>query len=183
MISTTEATKDLTSAIKGFKLSTEEAMSVVDKLTKIDQVAAISAGNLAEGLARVATTAQQAGLSLDETAAMVTTITEVTQRDANTAGEALRTLISRYSNVKAGVFTSMGEEAEETSGNINDIEKVLGKLGIRIRTSGTEMRSIEDVLDELAGKWNTLDDVSRNAVASAFAGRMTYARNYGNVIC
>ena len=170
MISTTEATKDLTSAIKGFKLSTEEAMSVVDKLTKIDQVAAISAGNLAEGLARVATTAQQAGLSLDETAAMVTTITEVTQRDASTAGEALRTLISRYSNVKAGVFTSMGEEAEETSGNINDIEKVLGKLGIRIRTSGTEMRSIEDVLDELAEKWDTLDDVSRNAVASAFAG-------------
>ena len=170
MISTTEATKDLTSAIKGFKLSTEEAMSVVDKLTKIDQVAAISAGNLAEGLARVSTTAQQAGLSLDETAAMVTTITEVTQRDASTAGEALRTLISRYSNVKAGVFTSMGEEAEETSGNINDIEKVLGKLGIRIRTSGTEMRSIEDVLDELAEKWDTLDDVSRNAVASAFAG-------------
>lgn len=183
MISTTEATKDLTSAIKGFKLSTEEAMSVVDKLTKIDQVAAISAGNLAEGLARVATTAQQAGLSLDETAAMVTTITEVTQRDASTAGEALRTLISRYSNVKAGVFTSMGEEAEETSKNINDIEKVLGKLGIRIRTSGTEMRSIEDVLDELAEKWDTLDDVSRNAVASAFAGRMTYARNYGNIIC
>lgn len=183
MISTTEATKDLTSAIKGFKLSTEEAMSVVDKLTKIDQVAAISAGNLAEGLARVSTTAQQAGLSLDETAAMVTTITEVTQRDASTAGEALRTLISRYSNVKAGVFTSMGEEAEETSGNINDIEKVLGKLGIRIRTSGTEMRSIEDVLDELAEKWDTLDDVSRNAVASAFAGRMTYARNYGNIIC
>lgn len=170
MISTTEATKDLTSAIKGFKLSTEDAMSVVDKLTKIDQVAAISAGNLAEGLARVSTTAQQAGLSLDETAAMVTTITEVTQRDASTAGEALRTLISRYSNVKAGVFTSMGEEAEETSGNINDIEKVLGKLGIRIRTSGTEMRSIEDVLDELAEKWDTLDDVSRNAVASAFAG-------------
>ena len=170
MISTTEATKDLTSAIKGFKLSTEDAMSVVDKLTKIDQVAAISAGNLAEGLARVSTTAQQAGLSLDETAAMVTTITEVTQRDASTAGEALRTLISRYSNVKAGVFTSMGEEAEETSENINDIEKVLGKLGIRIRTSGTEMRSVEDVLDELAEKWDTLDDVSRNAVASAFAG-------------
>lgn len=183
MISTTEATKDLTSAIKGFKLSTEDAMSVVDKLTKIDQVAAISAGNLAEGLARVATTAQQAGLSLDETAAMVTTITEVTQRDASTAGEALRTLISRYSNVKAGVFTSMSDDAEETSSNINDIEKVLGKLGIRIRTSGTEMRSIEDVLDELAEKWNTLDDISRNAVASAFAGRMTYARNYGNIIC
>lgn len=170
MISTAEATKDLTSALKGFKIASEDALNIVDKLTKIDQVAAISAGNLAEGLARVATTAQQAGLSLDETAAMVTTITEVTQRDASTAGEALRTLISRYSNVKAGVFTSMGEEAEETSGNINDIEKVLSKLGIRIRTSATEMRSIEDVLGELAEKWDALDDVSRNAVASAFAG-------------
>lgn len=170
MISTAEATKDLTSALKGFKLASEDAISVVDKLTKIDQVSAISAGNLAEGLARVATTAQQAGLSLDETAAMVSTITEVTQRDASTAGEALRTLISRYSNVKAGVFTSMGEEAEDTSANINDIEKVLGKLGIRIRTSATEMRDIESVLDELAGKWDALDDISRNAVGTAFAG-------------
>lgn len=170
MISTAEATKDLTSALKGFKLASEDAISVVDKLTKIDQVSAISAGNLAEGLARVSTTAQQAGLSLDETAAMVSTITEVTQRDASTAGEALRTLISRYSNVKAGVFTSMGEEAEDTSANINDIEKVLGKLGIRIRTSATEMRDIESVLDELAGKWDALDDISRNAVGTAFAG-------------
>lgn len=179
MISTTEATKDLTSAIKGFKLSTEEAMSVVDKLTSIDAAAAISAGNLAEGLARVATTAQEAGLSLDETAAMVTTITEVTQRDASTAGEALRTLISRYSNVKASVFTDMSDSAEETSGNINDIEKVLSKLGIRIRISGTEMRNIGDVLDELAEKWDTLDDISRNAVGTVFAGR-SYASVFGN---
>ena len=48
--------------------------------------------------------------------------------------------------------------------------------------SGTFLNAIPR-LDELAQKWATLDDVSRNAVASAFAGRMTYARNYGNIIC
>ena len=154
-------------------MEASSAISIVDKLTKVDMEAAVSAGEISEGLARVATSAQLAGLSMDETIGMLSTIGEVTQRDMGSVGDALRTMLSRYGNVKAGVFSSMGlDDDGETSENINDIEKVLGKLGIRIRDSKMEMRDISDVLDELAGKWKGLDSVSKNAVASSFAGKL-----------
>lgn len=166
-----EATKALTSALKGFKMEATGAMSIVDKLTKVDMAAAVSAGDIAEGLSRVATSSQLAGLSLDETVGILSTIGEVTQKDMSSVGESLKTLLSRYGNVKAGVYTSMGlNDDGETSENINDIEKVLSKLGIRIRTNNLEMRDISSVLDELAEKWGTLDTVSKNAIATAFAG-------------
>lgn len=165
------ATKALTSAMKGFKLAASDAMSIVDRLTKVDMEAAVSAGDIAEGLSRVSTSAQLAGLDMDQTIGILSTIGEVTQRDLGSVGDSLRTLLSRYGNVKAGVFTQMGlDDNGETSENINDIEKVLGQLGIRIRSSSFEMRNISSVLDELADKWENLDTVSKNAVATAFAG-------------
>ena len=165
------ATKALTSAMKGFKLAASDAMSIVDRLTKVDMEAAVSAGDIAEGLSRVSTSAQLAGLDMDQTIGILSTIGEVTQRDLGSVGDSLRTLLSRYGNVKAGVFTQMGlDDDGETSDNINDIEKVLGQLGIKIRSSSSDMRNISDVLDELATKWNTLDTVSKNAIATAFAG-------------
>lgn len=181
MISSSEATQYLTSALKGYKLEAESAIDVVDKLTKVDMEAAVSAGDIAEGLSRTATSAQLAGLDLDETIGILSTIGEVTQKSMQSVGESLKTLLSRYGNVKAGVFSEMGlDDDGETTENINDIEKVLGKLGISIRSSSLEMRDISVVLDELAEKWGTLDTVSKNAVATAFAG--TRQRENFNVL-
>ena len=171
MIESSEATQYLTSMLKGFKIEAEKALEIVDRLTSVDIEAAVSAGGIAEALSRTATSAQLAGLSLDESIGMVTVIGEVTQKSMESVGESVKTLLSRYGNVKAGVFTQMGlDDDGETTDNINDIEKVLGKLGIPIRSSNLEMRAISDVLDDLADKWQTLDTVSKNAVATAMAG-------------
>lgn len=171
MIESSEATQYLTSMLKGFKMEAENALEVVDRLTSVDVEAAVSAGGIAEALSRTATSAQLAGLSLDESIGMVTVIGEVTQKSMESVGESVKTLLSRYGNVKAGVFAQMGlDDDGETTDNINDIEKVLGKLGIPIRSSNLEMRAIGDVLDELADKWVSLDTVSKNAVATAMAG-------------
>lgn len=171
MISQSEATTALTSALKGFKLEASEVASVVDKLTKVDQVAAVSAGGIATALSKSAVSANLAGMSMDELIAAVSTIGEVTQKSMDSVGEAMKTLLARYGNVKASVFTQIGlDDGGETTDNINDIEKVLRTLGIRVRSSSSEMRSITDVLDELASKWDTLDTVTKNAVSTAFGG-------------
>ena len=44
--------------------------------------------------------------------------------------------------------------------------------GIQLRKSETEFRNFGEVLDEVASKWDSFSDVTRRAVASAFAGRM-----------
>lgn len=95
MIESSEATQYLTSATKGYQLASTEAMSVVDKLTKVDINAAVSSGYLAEAMARTANSAQQAGVDMDTLIGYIATIGETTQRSASTVGESLKTMFAR----------------------------------------------------------------------------------------
>ena len=171
MLDTATAAKDLTGIIKGFKLEVSEATNVVSKLTMIDQNAAVSAGNIATAMQQVSASAQQAGLSIDTTMGYISTIADVSQRDPSSVGASLRTIISRYGTVKAGAFSGMGvDNTGDDLENINDIEKVLRRLGISIRTSTMEFRALDEVLGEIADKWMEYSSVERNAIATAFAG-------------
>lgn len=161
----------MTSALKAFNLAAEDAIKVVDKLTKVDQIAAVSAGGISEALSKSATSAKLAGMSMDELIGSVSVIGEITQQSMDTVGNAMKSILARYGNVKASVFTQMGlDDDGETADNINDIEKVLSKLGIRIRSSAGELRSITDVLDDVNAKWETYDTVTKNAIATSFGG-------------
>lgn len=165
-----QATQVLTASLKGFKLEVGNAMDVVDKLTTMDQKAAVSAQGVSEALSLMANSARLAGLDINQAIAMVSTVGEVTQQSMGTVGNAMKTMLARFGNVKAGTFSAMGEDGEETSANINDIEKVLGKLGIRIRSASGEMREFDDVLQDVTSQWGTLDTVSKNAIAGALGG-------------
>lgn len=166
------ATTSLTAVLKGFNLQATESSEIVDKLTKLDAEYATTAGDIATALSRTAAVARSANLDLDQTAAMLTTIIDITQQDAGSVGNALRTILSRYGNVKAGVFSGMAEDGEDTSESLNDVEKVLNAIGISIRSTSTEMRGFDEVLDDLAEKWDNLNDVEKNAVATAMAGKL-----------
>lgn len=172
MIDSTQATKNLTSAIKGFKLEASQAMDVVDKLTSIDLKAATSAGDIAEGLAQFANLGSLAGVDIDQAAAYVATIADVTQKTGSSAGQALKTIISRYGNVKAGAYNKLNVDSESSdiSENLNDVERVLSKIGISIRSTNLEFKDFDEILEEVADRWDTLDNVSKRAIATAFAG-------------
>lgn len=51
-----------------------------------------------------------------------------------------------------------------------DVEKVLGSVGVKLKENETTYRNFENVLSDLAEKWNTLSDVQRNALAKTIAG-------------
>lgn len=172
MIDSTTATKSLTSALKGFKLEAAEAMTVVDKLTAIDLRAATSAGDIAEGLAQFANLGSLSGVDIDQAAAYVATIADVTQRGGSSAGQALKTIISRFGNVKAGAYNELNVETDnsEASENLNDVERVLNKIGISIRDTNLHFKDFDEVLADIADKWESLDNVSKKAIANAFAG-------------
>ena len=184
MIEAGEATKYLTSMLKGFNLEASDSMDIVSKLTKVDMHYAASAGGIAEALSQTAVSARLAGVNIDNIVGYATEIIETSQASPSRVGNALKTMFSRYGNVKAGVFTKMsllGEEGDtSTTENINDIEKVLRKLGISIRSSSLEMRPFEDVIAEVAEKWKTLNSVSKNAVATALGG--TRQREFVNIL-
>lgn len=185
MIEASEATKYLTSMLKGFNLEASDSMDIVSKLTKVDMHYAASAGGIAEALSQTAVSARLAGVNIDNIVGYATEIIETSQASPSRVGNALKTMFSRYGNVKAGVFTKMslleGDEGDTSSTeNINDIEKVLHKLGISIRSSALEMRPFEDVIADVAAKWQTLNSVSKNAVATALGG--TRQREFINIL-
>lgn len=160
----------LTSVMKGFRIEAADSMDIVDKLTQLDAKYATTAGDIATALSRTSAVAREAGLDLDQTAAALTTMIDVSQQDASSVGNAFRTILARYGNVKATAFTSLvgdSEDIDDANGSINDTEKVLGAIGIKIRSSSSDMRDFDDVMDELADKWVTLTDVEKNLKQSS----------------
>ncbi|MBO7732411.1 MAG: phage tail tape measure protein [Methanobrevibacter sp.] len=171
MLDAASATQALTSSLKGFKMQASESMDVVDKLTALDLKAATSAGEIASGLAQFANIGSLSGVNIDEAAAYVATIADVTQMSGSSAGQALKTIISRYGNVKAGAYDKLTLEADTENGTkLNDVERVLSKLGINMRDSNLSFKDFSAILTEIAGRWQSLDNVSKKAIAGAFAG-------------
>ncbi len=173
MMDSATATRDLTSAMKGFKLAASDTMSIVDKFTALDIKAATTAGDIAEGLAQFANVATLNGVNIDQAAAMVATIADITQNSGTAVGNSLKMIMSRYSNVKSGAFNGLdlnGEESADSTEALNEVDKVLRKVGISIRDSSLAFRDFGDVLDDISAKWDSLDNVSKNAIATALAG-------------
>lgn len=165
MIETSEATEYLTSALRGYGLEVQDVIGVVDKLTAVDLKAAVSAGDLAVAMSRTASSAKMAGVDQNTLLGYLATVQEVTQKSAETVGESFKSIFSRFGNVKAGKFVD-----DETGESLNDIEKVLGEVGIALRSDNDTFRETDEVLAEVAGQWENYTDVERNAIATAVAG-------------
>ncbi len=173
----------LTSVMKGFRIEASNSMEIVDKLTQLDAKYATTAGDIATALSRTSAVAREAGLDLDQTAAALTTMIDISQQDASSVGNAFRTILARYGNVKANVFANMvgdSEDVDETNSAINDTEKVLGAIGIKVRSSANDIRDFDEVFAELAEKYQYLSDVERAAVTTALGG--TRQRNLLNIL-
>lgn len=175
MIDSADATEYLTSSLNGFKLSADSALAVISKLNAVDMNAAASAGGIAESMSKTASSAQQARVSIDQLIGMIATLTDVSQASPENVGTAMKSIISRYTQVKANKFVDY-----ESGDDLSNVEKVLAKVGVKIRDGVTDFRDLGDVLDELAGKWNTLNDVEQNAISYNLFG--SYQSNFGRIL-
>ena len=68
------ATEYLTSTLNGYKMSAQDAMSVVDKMSAVDLAAATSVEELALALQKTANMARTTGVELDEIIGMIATV-------------------------------------------------------------------------------------------------------------
>ena len=175
MIDSADATEYLTSSLNGYKLSADSALAVISKLNAVDMNAAADAGGIAESMSKTASSAQQAGVSIDQLIGMIATLTDVSQASPENVGTAMKSIISRYTQVKANKFVDY-----ESGDDLSNVEKVLAKVGVKIRDGVTDFRDLGDVLDELAGKWNTLNDVEQNAISYNLFG--SYQSNFGRIL-
>lgn len=164
-IESSEATTYLTSAMKGYGYEASRVMEIVDKLTAVDLVSATSAGDLAEAMQKTSVTANQMGVSLDMLIGMIATVSEVSQQSSSVVGTAMKSMFARMTAIKAGQLVD-----PETEEDLSNVESALKGVGIQLRDSNSSFRDMDDVLADVASKWDTLSGVNQAAVASAIGG-------------
>ena len=166
LIDSAQATEYLTTAMKGYQVSVKDTLGIVDKLSAVDLISATSAGGLAEGMAEVATNARLAGVSMDRLIGYLAIIGETSGASMSSVGNSLSTIFSRMGNIKLSRLDDY-----ELDGDLSNVETSLRKVGIELRSSTDTFRDFDDVLDEVASKWTTYDNVTQRAIASSIAGK------------
>ena len=159
--------------MKGYKKSVEEVSEINDALTSIDLAAAVDAGGLAEATSRVAASADLAGVSLNRLLGYEAAVGEAAQGNMSIVGNSLKAIFTRMSSIKAGNLELIDEDG--TIKTLSDVETVLNNIGVQLRSSANEFRDFDDVLDDVAERWDNLSSVQQSSVSQAFAG--TYQAN------
>ena len=163
-INSSEATEDLLATMNGFDMSVNQVNEALDAMVAIDMAASTSSGDIATALKYCASSADIAGVSFNKLAAMIGTVQDKTMQSAETVGTFMNTVLSRYRNVKIGNYLS------DDGDDLSDYESVLKSIDIKLRDSQGEFRSFEDILDDVAKKWNTLSSVQQAAALKVMSG-------------
>lgn len=188
----TQATDGLIAIMAQFGLQASDMTSVVDKLDKVADRFPVTTEKLMSALQRMGSSASLAGLSLDETIGIATTLSKATGRSGANIGTAANALI-QYST-KASALETYSKLSPEVAAVVNqykigaanvlDIWKALSK---EINNLTYEQSEKLDVLaeyfttgegsglkDELEGE---LGDIF-NDITGVFSTANTFRKNY-----
>lgn len=169
-VSVGDSVNYLTTALNGFQLEAAEAMRVSDIFASVAAASATDYDELAIALSKVASQANLAGMSIEYTTALLTKGLETTREAPETMGTALKTIIARMREM-----SDYGETLEGDT-DVNNVESQLAYVGIDLKDERGELRSTEEVLDELGKKWDTLNKNQQAALARALAGTRQQSR-------
>lgn len=164
-LSSEDATKTITAAMKSYNLDESEVINFIDQISAIDMASATDVGGLATAFNEVAANAKQAGVSTQELLSYAAAIGETTQEGMASVGTSLNAIFSRMGNIKLSRLKDY-----ETGEDLSNVETVLRGVGIQLRDTQDEFRDFDEVLDETAGRWDSFSGVQQRAVAQAFAG-------------
>ena len=164
----------MTTAIRGFKLEMTDAAHVTDVFSALAASTASSTEELAVAISKTAASAANVGSSFEATSAMMATMIATTRESATNIGTALKSIISRYGEMTSKPNATTDSEGEEMS--LNRVDKALQTIGITLHTTTGEFRNFDEVILELAEKWDTLDSVSQRYIATIMAGNRQQSR-------
>lgn len=165
-LSSDDATRTITAAMKSYDLNESQVMHFVDQISAIDMASATDVGGLADAFNEVAANANQAGISTKQLLSYAAVIGETTQEGMSSVGTSLNAIFSRMGNIKLSRLKDYQNGGEDLS----NVETVLRGVGISLRDTDREFRNFGDVLDETAGRWSEFGTVQQRAVAQAFSG-------------
>lgn len=140
-----------------------------DVMTALGAATASSTDEIAGGLEKFAAIGETIGLSYEYAAAALATITSNTRQSEEVVGTALKTIFARIQGLKLG-------ETLEDGTSLNKYSEALSKVGISIFEQNGELKKMDNILDEMGAKWDTLSSAQQAALAQTVAGTRQYTQ-------
>lgn len=138
-----------------------------DVMTALGAATASSTDEIAEGLEKFAAVADTVGLSYEYATAALTTITAKTRQSADVVGTALKTLFARIEGLNLG-------ETLDDGTTLNKYSSALEAVGVNIKNEAGQLRDMDEILDEIGSKWDTIGKDQQIALAQTVAGVRQY---------
>ena len=138
-----------------------------DVMTALGAATASSTDEISQGLNKFAAVTKTIGLSYEYATAALTTITSNTRESADVVGNSLKTLFARIQGLQLG-------ETLDDGTTLNKYSEALNKIGISIYDTSGDLKAMDNILDEMADKWGTLNKVQQTALAQTVAGVRQY---------
>lgn len=162
----TSNTADIIQGImQQFNMAEAEAMKIVDVIESLSANIAVDyqkgISTISEAIQTSGSVAEEAGLSYEKFAAIVSATAEKTRQSGSVLGNAYKTIFSRIS--RSNTDDASIEE-------ISKAEKAFESVGVSVRNAQGQFRDIGSTLDDLAAKWGSLDTVQRSYIAEQAAG-------------
>jgi len=167
-----DATESIISTLKAFNIEAQDSMLIVDKFNEIGNNFAISSVGIGEALQKSASALAAAGNSIDESIGLITAANSVVQ-NPESVGTALKTLSMRLRGTKV----ELEEAGEDTDGMANSVSSLQKKLEalthgkVNIMTDANTFKNTAQILEEMAGAWEDMNDVERAAALELMGGK------------
>lgn len=168
------AANAMTVAIRAFNIEMSDAQQVTDTYSALAAKFAVSSAEIANAMEKTASSAANVGMSLQSTSAFMSVMIQTTRESAQNIGSALKSIISRYGEMKASPSKLLNVDGEDVA--FNKVDTALKSIGISIKDSAGQFRDFDDVIMELAKKWNTLDNNTQRYIATVMAGNRQQSR-------
>lgn len=140
-----------------------------DAMVRLGADTASSTDEIAGGLEKFAAVADTIGLSFDNAAAALATITATTRQSEDVVGTSLKTIFARIQGLKLG-------DTLEDGTTLNQYSQALEKVGINIKDSNGELKDMDNIIEEMGNKWDTIDKDQQVALAQQVAGIRQYTQ-------
>ena len=166
------ATESLISTMKAFGIEASNSMYVVDMFNDVGNKFAISSKGIGDALQRSAAALAEGGNTIQESIGLITAANEVIQ-DPDVIGTAMKTLTMYLRAAKteaedAGVATDgMASSVSELR---DDLLKLTGQK-VDIMIDDTTFKSTYQIMEDLAGIWKQLDDITRSNILNLIGGK------------
>lgn len=164
-------TSMLTATLNGFQMVSSEVDGVIDKFSALDAASATSFKEMSYALTKVASSAHNAEISVDEMLGMIASVSSITREAPENIGTSFKTIFARMRGT-----TEEGFIDDSSIQILNDVDKALGKVGIKQREWSGELKGSYDVLDELGDKWAGLNKQTQSYLATEIAGSRQQSR-------